>query len=261
MEIDAEKLSAVPAFASCPCNSGKLHGQCCALVPATRYYLLKLTNGSAYVQVHGVKATLARKTAPPIAEWMIRAAAISVEKALQPEASEYETLVALLTVATALEAVVNRLLEPLLTTSEWPKAERKSAADKWSRLYSRVGVKPGLAPDRDPLRGFVGLVELRNTLVHFKHGKHVHGADIPVPASWSLGASGGELTVDMSKELPPLPTSPVYEQLNPSQARSFGAVMLAMLEPVLPLYPDDEFKIVAKLAAELEHMKRVVADR
>src|SRR3954468_13590823 len=97
MTMQGGKLEWVPAFAPCPCGSGKLHGQCCAPVPGKRYLLFTFPDGrSAFMQLSGVKTTLVRKAARPMAEWMVRAAALAVQAALQPAASEYDGLSALL---------------------------------------------------------------------------------------------------------------------------------------------------------------------
>lgn len=255
------RLEWVPAFASCPCGSSKIHGQCCALLPEKRYLLFTFSDGrSAFVQLSSVKAMVTRKAARPMAEWMLRAAALSVQAALQPSASEYETLSALLIVTTSLEAAVNRLLEPLMKPADWIDFERKSSTQKWSRLYQRVGVKPGLSPDKEPLAALIEIVELRNALVHFKHGKHVRSEEMSVPASWALGNEGGELTLNLPGSLPPMPESPVYGQLAPQRARHFGSSLLAMLDPVLARHQSDEFNVVQNMRLELEQMRRVLGN-
>src|SRR5205807_340490 len=106
------------------------------------------------------------------------------------------------------EASVNRLLEPLLKAVEWLGLERKTPRQKWINLYQRVRVKPVLTPDKEPLRSLIEMVDLRNTLAHFKHGQHVTSAEVEVPASWALGPDGGEVTLNLPTALQPLGESP-----------------------------------------------------
>jgi hypothetical protein len=254
-------LEWVPAFDPCPCESGKLHGQCCAQDPKTRYLLATVMPGGRtyFLQLSQITGRFVRKRAPPFAEWMLRSAALSVQAALKPDAAEHEALGALLGVGTALEVAVNRLLEPLMKPAEWLSFEGKSPRQKWANLYQKLGIKPGFDDGREPFKSFLDLVALRNSLVHFKHGKNVQVGEMPVPISWALGDDGGEVTFEFPKELPAVPDSAIYDELNPARARRFGEALIAMLDPVLAQHQSDEWDVVDKMKAELGHMRRALA--
>jgi hypothetical protein len=145
-------LSPVPEGDRCPCNSGVKHGECCQPHEDRQWFLLNLPEG---LQVHlrrpAIKSSLITKSAPPFAEFLINSVARAVVAANGPEAAECEGLNALVLTATALEGVVNRLLEPLTEPAKWEGrkgVEGYALRKKWLVLYSELKLKPGLASRR-----------------------------------------------------------------------------------------------------------------
>ncbi|WP_242355952.1 hypothetical protein [Anaeromyxobacter sp. SG64] len=111
--------------------------------------------------------------------WLLaNAKAAATHNCVLPDAAEWEGFVALTAVCTAAEAIVNRLLEPLVTTAEWDGSgkkslERKSVVEKWIKLSTLLRTTPPFNAGSEPIQSFAKVVEARNSLVHFKHGKNV----------------------------------------------------------------------------------------
>lgn len=111
--------------------------------------------------------------------WLLaNAKAAATHNCRLPDAAEWEGFVALTAVCTAAEAIVNRLLEPLVSAAEWDGSgkkslERKSVIEKWIKLSALLKTTPLFTSGSEPIQSFAKVVDARNALVHFKHGKNV----------------------------------------------------------------------------------------
>jgi hypothetical protein len=255
------KIEAVAESAPCPCDSGRSHGECCGRNESTGWYLFTFPDGRfLHMRKPQIQTSLIRTVAPPYVEFLIKVAGLSLQAAQRPDAGEYGGLIALLTTATALEALVNRLLETVLPPEKWKKIEKKASHEaKWLKLYGALKIKPELSPDRSPLRDFRELIAARNRLIHYKHGEHVETFQMPAPSSWKLGPEGGELDVKLPKQLPALPDSILRSLMAPSKAPDYAAILVAMTRPILAAHPSDAFGVAQNLSIEIDRLEVAIA--
>jgi hypothetical protein len=175
----------------CPCGSGKkikhCHGE-----PARSWQPVDVGGGfvlSAPPRVTARAVTMEEHSLP---HWLLMLARKTAEEAAKPSAGNYQALLALLMVTTAGEAIVNRLLEPLVSQREWIGTKEKKGLDwkpppaKWVELSKRLGVEPPFRLGEWPVQSFARAVEARNALVHFKHSKNLTVSESD-PIEWVLG--------------------------------------------------------------------------
>ncbi len=153
--------------------------------------------------------------------------------------------------AAASEALVNRLLGPLVPKEEWSRIEKGRPGEKWSALASNLGVTPALAVGIPPLQGLVWVHSLRNELMHFKHERH----NVSVRRELSKEVKGGKIVFDFDN-----PGTPVTESgegpdleaaLDPKQAESYFGYLNETLHIALAAYEEDRFHIVQRLRAAI----------
>jgi len=109
--------------------------------------------------------------------WILGQARAFAVTCCQEGATEGHTSIALLLTATAGEAVVNRLLEPLVRPEDWSFIERGSVDEKWELLSTKLRLVPPL--ERSKVQRKLGLRELK----HHAIGRH---------SVASQAATGGE---------------------------------------------------------------------
>lgn len=158
-----------------------------------------------------------------------------------------EPMLALLLTVTAAEAVVNRLLEPLVPAEQWDKIERAGAAKKWVRLASELGIGNVIADGQDPLSAFLKLIDARNSLIHFKHRSNLQSLaaepfDLIATKPGMVGVS----------ELKPLVMGPVEDALDPKRAQLYYPAFEKLVRPALDAYETKESGVVLMLRMALE---------
>jgi hypothetical protein len=154
-----------------------------------------------------------------------------------PTASAWDGFVALMSVCTAAEALVNRLLEPLVSAKEWDGAgakslERRPLLEKWAKLSSILETRPILSLGTDPLQSFKKVIDVRNALVHFKHGRNLRRFETEMPYRFGDALPSVE---ELARETPRrvLQEGSVQPALAPSLAPSYYAAFVHVLMPVL----------------------------
>ncbi len=142
--------------------------------------------------------------------------------------TRYEPLQALLLTATAGEAAVNFMLEPLLGTTDWQAIERWGQERKWTRLSKELGLTPKLEKTEKPLRGFLATLEARHHVVHFQRGKNVQRMESP-PFPVASGMPMSEMRVVG-------PPAAAEDVLRPENAVTYYPSLEKLLRAVLPAY-------------------------
>lgn len=153
-------------------------------------------------------------------------------------ASEWDGFIALTAVCTAAEALVNRLLEPLVSANDWDGAGRKSIErwplpDKWVKLSTILNTAPVFTLATEPVLSFKKVIEARNNLVHFKHGKNVRRFETekpfrlgdPLPSAEDIARHGPRKVLQEGNVEPTLAPS-----LAASYYEAFERVLLPILE-------------------------------
>lgn len=196
------------------------------------------TLGNAIVDLASVQASavIASVEDQRLQGWLTERAAAGFRATQMPGADHYQTLLTVLLSALAAEALVNRLLEPLLSADEWSKMERDlGTPEKWMRLYDRLR----LTPKAGSMQKLRALFKLRNDLVHLKHSTTLIRKETPVPLKWALRPKGeppkapAEVTADPK----------LRERLEPRCAADYYGCVRDLLVGVLESYPRDPFKV------------------
>ncbi|HEY2029995.1 MAG TPA: DUF5677 domain-containing protein [Myxococcales bacterium] len=249
-------MTKIGANQKCPCGSGKKYKNCRqhkATPLVIDPFKVKLTNGTAIVNIESAQVVMRTKRDQQIQGWLLERAADAVRDAQMPGAGEFETMKVVLFAAAAAEALANRLLEPILSRKmsekEWDDYERDTrTADKWLRLYQELGIVPTLQPGHEPLQGLVNVFKLRNDLMHFKHGKNLIITEQWLPAS-SPDRKHIELDPaidDLGKRVT-VQGSDIRDRLRPDRAADYYGAVRTLLLGALAKHPDDEHNIVRLL--------------
>jgi len=232
----------------CHCGSGLKYKKCHQSMDEGHTPFRLPGHRSAQVNSVSIRAEVVEAVASPIPEWLLAIARSTAENAV----SNKDTMLTIVLVATAAEAAVNRLLEPLIAAEHWDDLEQKRAEDKWKRLYRELGLPP-LAKLDPPLASLLELVNLRNALVHFKHGTNVWSKAQPVVAQWDKGTVSVMPTLPLGKEEERSPKIDFHEVLRPARAPEYYGALKDILTPVLDAHPSDAFQIVSQLRAAMTH--------
>lgn len=170
--------------------------------------------------------------------WLLaNAKAVAMHNCRVQGASEWDGFIALTSICTAAEALANRLLEPLVSPQEWnglgkKSVERWSPADKWVKLSALLKTDPTFTHGTEPMQSLKELIDARNDLVHFKHGKNVRRFETEIP--FRLGT-----TLPTPEQMVKAPRSKVLQEgcveptLAPSLAASYYKAFERVLLPVL----------------------------
>ena len=158
-----------------------------------------------------------------------------------------EPMLALLLTVTAGEAVVNRLLEPLVSEQDWGKLERRGSAQKWVRLADELGLVGQIAEGNDPLAGFLKVVAARHSIVHFKHGPNLQS----LTATPLEVVPGQAITVSMS-ELKPQVLGMAEDALDRTKATLYYPSLEKLVRRVLDAYEVKQPGIVLMLRNALD---------
>jgi hypothetical protein len=233
----------------CHCGSGLKYKKCHEGMEEGRFPFRLPGSPGVWVNEVKVEASVVEAEASPMPCWLL-ALARDVATAAQ---SNYDALTALLLVTTAGEAVLNRLLEPLVPEAEWEDFERQRVADKWKRLGREVGLTPALDAGQPPLSVFLRTVAVRNALVHFKHGQSLRVKQQPIAASWAKGTATLHLDNADGAPTEKIPTIDWHDTLDPKNAPAGYLALRDLLVPILDRYPFGEFRIA-------DELKIVVAD-
>lgn len=235
----------------CWCKSGKKYKRCHEDFDLGRGTIdVKLANGTITLGPPKFEVTVIHEEDSQVPTWLLAIARAKVALADHPEANEQVGLEALIFICTAAEAIVNRLLEPLLGDAWNEKFERSGVITKWKRLYQELGLA-SLKDDAEPLRSFAATIGVRNEVLHFKHGKNLLKIEQPVEVT----TRQGNVIARLDRLLPgrkvqePKPTS---TWLRPSNARGYFGSLVSLVAPVLDAYPDDRFEIAARLRRVLD---------
>lgn len=180
---------------------------------------------------------------------LVNAKAAATYNCRRPEAAAWDGFIALTAVCTAAEAIVNRLLEPLVSPVEWAglgkkSLERKPLPEKWVKLSSLLKTTPQFALGAEPIQAFSNVVEARNALVHFKHGQNVRKYE----AEMKFRLGGRVPSLDEVVKQPPtkvLQEGIVEPTLNPSLASGYFEAFERLLLPVLDRCPGTAVSDVA----------------
>ncbi len=186
----------------------------------------------------------------PLPPWVLGLARTLALQCGLAEATEGHTLIALALTTMAGEAIVNRLLEPLVEPTEWPFIERARVEEKWELLSTKLKLEPALVRGKAPLKDYLETTAIRNALTHFKDGANRVVEEMPLEViakegGYHLGAPTGPMkTTQQSRR-------DLRTALQPVLARKYFESLENLLLPVLKNYPDDAFKIAQRLTDEL----------
>jgi hypothetical protein len=232
----------------CPCDSGKSYGDCHALSEHPYPFPNKpgLWFGKPTIRGYYVD-----EEASPIPQWLLGFAQQWVQQCSSSEATEGHTVHALMMIVTAGEAILNRLLEPLVSESMWPDIEKKGTASKWLRLSKELNLRPALNGGNGPLYDYLRVVELRNVLVHFKHGKNMRRFEQEFETTWTEGDVTVDLSVPKGKPATKAPEMDLRAALTPKLVKEHYEALRKLLLVVLDAHPDDQFHVVASLKEAL----------
>jgi hypothetical protein len=247
----------------CWCKSGKKYKRCHLLLEqGVGAIEVELSGGKVLLSDIQISASFTTETPSTMPQWLLSIAISRARYALTPDGGDLGCLDAILYVCTAAEALVNRLLEPLVPEGDWlPKKNEKgkltdrgieglTAEKKWKKLYSLLNIKPELSEGTDPFRSFLAVVEIRNQLIHFKHGKNIERTETPLKTTYRYGHVEADGTRPLGPRLV-IQKSEIREFLGPGRARGYMESLKGMLEPVLKVYPEDRFGVVGILRSTL----------
>src|SRR5690606_172665 len=128
-------------YGPCPCGSGKKYKFCHHQDRSTSGYWTFSDNEGLILGPARVEAMPALAEDVPIPKWLLQLAQGAAKAAAKPDAGHYHGLQALLMTAMASEALVNRLLEPLVDSKKWSGSkgiERKGTPEKWQILGDKL---------------------------------------------------------------------------------------------------------------------------
>jgi hypothetical protein len=239
-----EKLS---RNAPCPCGSGNKIKRCCG----ERARTWKPIDFGSFQLAGPVRVQAIAQTTEesPVAHWLIDCARQATLKAKQSNAVHADVLVALLLTVTAAEAVVNRLLEALVSPAEWEgngsrakPVERLPLTEKWEKLSKTLALDPPFRRGEGVLQAFQQTLQARHDLIHFKHGKNAKVFE-------ARGAQQVVYDVPMNIDIDPdllvapkeqVARSSVEDSLQPSRAEGYYLSFAEMLVPVLNACPTND---------------------
>jgi hypothetical protein len=216
----------------------------------------------ASLTINRVGATALIVNPSPIPEQLLGLAQWSTGQARRPDADATPTLLAIIMIVTAAEAIVNSLLEFVLPPKTWNGTDGKRDGYQWrtldakfARLSQLISMKPALDKTKSPLREFLAVAEIRNQLIHFQYGPNIRQVAVGADASYE----GGRVRVEMP-EPEPDPEAPgqilheakLLEPLKPDKASGYYAALENLLRPVLGAYPSDPLGTVTRLKETLE---------
>lgn len=237
----------------CHCGSGRKYKNCHLNQDGIPAIVQELENGGTVtINVAATKLHIVEETETQIPLWLyLHAANFAKQAAERP--GHAATMMTLFLTAAASEALVNRLLGPLVPKEEWSRIEKGRPGEKWSALASKLGVSHALAVGKRPLQGLVWVHTLRNELMHFKHERH----NVTVRRELSREVKGGKLVFDLENPGTPATESgdgPDLETaLEPKQAQSYFGYLNETLHVALDAYEEDRFHIVQRLRAAIAH--------
>lgn len=234
-------------YQPCPCGSGKKYKFCHRKDEKTPRGYIEIGPG-LYAHDVQVAASTLRREEVPVPQWVLVQARRAAHLAAAPEAGHYEAFQTILMTAIACEAIVNRLLEPLVPVKEWESIERKQPVEKWERLSDMLSLDPPLRRGQEPLQSLAKTIRLRNDLMHFKHRKNIRefrGTEIE--AEWSGGGFHVDVPQVLSQPVQQTSKENVIDALDPALAGGHLDPLLKILNAVLDHYSEDEFRIVMSL--------------
>jgi hypothetical protein len=243
--------------APCPCGSGKKIKNCCG-EGARRWKPIDLGGFTVPAPPKG-KVSLVISRESDLPQRLVAMARRAVAAATVHDTGDYEAVTALLLVHTAAEAVLNRLLEPLVSPDEWagakggPSLERARTEKKWVRLSELLKMKPNLSRNREPLRSFLKTVEARNSLVHFKHGENWETYETPsVPWRWgeTTQVPAGELARQPPKRM--IETGQLHGALTREAVGRYFDSFRALLAQVMKHCPAEAAHVASEVTAALQ---------
>lgn len=237
----AKKLS---VNAPCPCKSGKKIKKCCGEA-ARRWTPVEISPGFVLAGPPRIEMTAVSSQDSSVPQWMLALARRAAASAEAEGASEGDALMTLLLVTTAGEAILNRILEPLVPADEWERngrskgIEMMATPDKWIELSKRLKLDPPFTRGTPPLQRYLKTVDARHTLVHFKHGRNVrHFESEPKRIPWDGGVHI-DLSELSSMETKPVNVPEVEPVLDPKSAKEYFESLRALLGPVIEALPDE----------------------
>jgi hypothetical protein len=239
--------------ALCHCGSGKKYKRC--HLATDRQNLTMAFDNGIVATVESVSASLVTTRSSRVPEWLLWLARDAVHKAQEPGASEQRGLTAVLLIAAAGEAVLNWLLESLVSTEEFFGTGEKnslqfaSMTKKWIRLSQLLHIKPHFHADAPPLKPLLDTIDVRNDVMHFKHGRnvrHTRGAEIEglkrdgkivIPVHEVMASPQQTVSGEI-----------VEDKIDPSRAAGYLTTLTNVLQVVLPVYPNREIAEVIQKA-------------
>jgi hypothetical protein len=244
----------------CHCGSGKRYKYCHRKADRIAPVLIQSDDGfTATLHVSNVSASRVEETDSQVPEWLFRHAAQFAEEASSAD-THAATMMTLLLTAAASEALVNRLLGPLIPAQEWKAIELRAPLDKWEELAKRVGVSHKITRGKRPLQDLGTVHRLRNELSHFKHERHAVTVTRPIATS----IERGRIVLDAGTAGPPdekRGAGPdLADALAGTRARSYFGSLVETLEVLLGAYPEDRFSIVQRLREQMAAVRSAGTD-
>lgn len=232
----------------CHCGSGKKYKKCHLNQDGIPALVQETGDGGSFtINVAGTTLHLVEEVESQIPEWLYLHAATFAKQAAG--SGHAATMMTVFLTAAASEALVNRLLGPLVPKDEWRRVEFAKPAEKWSALARKIGLEQKLAAGERPLQDLAKVHALRNELMHFKHERHSGTTRREVPKE----IQGGRLVFDFENPGQPSTESgngpDLAAALAPKQAQLYFGYLKESLEIVLGAYKEDRFHVVQRLRA------------
>jgi hypothetical protein len=233
----------------CHCGSGRKYKNCHLDQDGIPAIVQEMENGGTVtINVAGTTLHVVEETETQIPLWLyLHAANFAKQAAERP--GHAATMMTLFLTAAASEALVNRLLGPLVPEIEWSRMEKGRPGEKWSALAAKLGVSNALAVGKRPLQGLAWVHTLRNELMHFKHERH----NVSVRRELPKEIKAGKLVFDLDNPGTAMTESgegPDLEAaLDPNQAQVYFGYLNETLHLALDAYQEDRFHIVERLRA------------
>jgi hypothetical protein len=193
-----------------------------------------------------------------IPQMFLELAQWAVGQALRPGAEMQATMLVIVLVSSAAEAVVNTLIEENVGPAEWHGPGRKglvwkSPREKWVRLSHILKMRPEFSPDRPPLRQLIETIEVRNALMHFQHGKNLVHSQLPLPVSYDRGQVAIDSTpMLLGQEGIVVRDAELRKSLQVGHAEAYYDSLVSVLRPVLAVCPEDSVETVGTLRQIIE---------
>jgi SEC-C motif len=239
----------------CPCGSGQKFKRCHGAVQYLSHNQVRLPGG-AVATINSVQATLDMVTVFPLPIELLKLARWATGQALRPGADYRPTIMCVMFVAGAGEGIVNTLLEPLVPPEEWQDPAKRDGGLNWARPYKKwvklsekIGMRPNLDILKDPLKGFIDVIDVRNELLHFNLGRNVVRSGVPVPTSYNRGHV--QIGPPDPAAIAALQTQ-LSERLSADRALGYFHALADLLRVVLPAHEGDPFGFTAQLSQLIE---------